>query len=108
MSHFIDEDVAHTTNGKVKFWIFQSEVLFNFSTCALLRRLGRIWESEREDIGIGAIGLGEVRDRRPVKSQCLQASGHICAPFGSFCQGPGDWQGPQRRAALECRHLLTS
>lgn len=71
MSHFIDEDIAHTTNGKTKLLDFQPEVLFNYSTCALLRRLGRIWESEGEDIGIGAIGLGEVRDRGPVKSRCL-------------------------------------
>lgn len=42
--------------------------------------MGRIRESEREDIGIQAIGLGEARGRGLVKSRCLSGFLNMAVP----------------------------
>lgn len=91
---------------------FQSEAFSNYSLCFRLRMEERMWGPEGEDIGSKhCCGVEDVRGREtceipvpllasrmwaaePPSGACgLRDAGHICA-LGSFCQRPGDWQGP--------------
>lgn len=109
---------------KLTFLAF-SQNLFLLIVCAFVWGGRRGFEALREKtrgaedvVGVG--GVGTSGEGRPVKARCLSGfldvgcgtphwcprawhAGRICALLDSFCQSPGDWQGPWRRPTPWCR-----